>query len=175
MNISKNGKLEIASYEGLMTKAYYDSVKVLTIGIGHTNVDNKVDMTLGKEYTIQQMIDLFNKDIQRYVDSVNKSLTVKISQSQFDALVSFQYNTGGFGRSTLKSRINSSGSAQSIFDAFLMWNKPKEIIGRRTNEANLYRYGKYTNKGTTVFRDVDNKGNILWKTAKNIDISKYFS
>ncbi len=174
MNISKQGMMEIAALEGMMLKPYYDSVGVLTIGIGHTHTDHKIDMTLGKEYSIQEMIDLFKLDIQRYVRGVAGALRVDVSQSQFDALCSFHYNTGGFVRSTLKARINAGADAQSIYNGFLMWNKPKEIIKRRTNEARLYRDGIYTNNGTTTLYDVRDNGHTIFSSARSIDISKYF-
>ncbi len=174
MNISKQGMLEIASYEGMNLKPYYDSVHVLTLGIGHTKGDNPINMSLGTEYTIQQMVDLFKLDIIRYSIAVNKGLRVDVEQHQFDALCSFQYNTGGFLGSTLKARINAGNDAQSIYNAFLMWNKPSEIIRRRTNEAILYRSGIYSNNGTILLTDVDNNGHELHHTARSVNISDYF-
>ena len=63
-----------------------------------------------------------------------------INQNQFDSLVSFTYNVGvtAFKNSTLLKRINTNASQQSIINAFMMWNKPKEIIGRRKREVELY-------------------------------------
>lgn len=172
MNISKQGKMEIVALEGIMLKPYYDSVGVLTVGIGITHYDRPVK--LGDHYTLQEVIDMFNQSVKKYEATVNKYLTVQVNQAQFDALCSFQYNTGGFSGSTLKARINAGDDAQSIYNAFLMWNKPKEIIGRRTNEAKLYRYGTYSNKGTAVLYDVRDNGHTIFSSAKSVDISSYF-
>lgn len=44
-----------------------------------------------------------------------------------------------------------SGSSVTIVDAIMMWNKPKEIIGRRSKEANLYSTGNYGDCKINVF------------------------
>lgn len=174
MNISKQGKLEIAKYEGLMLKPYWDTATppVLTVGLGATGSDRAVK--LGQVFTMQQVIDMFNVDIVKYENSVNNSLDVDVTQSQFDALCSFQYNTGGFHGSSLRARINAGASAQSIYDGFMMWSRPKCIIGRRTHEAELYRHGTYTNDGTCDFYDVDDRGHTIFHSVKRINIAEYF-
>src|SRR6185437_15539815 len=41
-----------------------------------------------------QMIELLHSDIQKYEHTVNGSVSVRLTQSQFDALVSFCFNIG---------------------------------------------------------------------------------
>ena len=68
-----------------------------------------------------------------------------ISQSQFDALVSFAYNlgTGALQKSTLIKKVNANPKDVTIADEFLKWNKANGIVlagltKRRQAEANLY-------------------------------------
>lgn len=93
MQISENGKNLIKSFEGLRLKAYkvLDSEKYYTIGYGHYGSDVKKDMVI----TEQQANELFDNDIQKYVNAVNcTSLGFIPNQNQFDSLVSFCYNLG---------------------------------------------------------------------------------
>jgi len=97
-------------------------------------------------------LDLFRLKIKEYESSVNKTITVPLVQAEFDALVSFAYNVGtdGFEGSTVARKINENKyragdkipdretAIKAIEDAFLMWNKPPEIIGRRKREAESF-------------------------------------
>jgi lysozyme len=55
-------------------------------------------------------------------------------------LVSFTYNVGvgNLQRSTVLKRINANPNDPTIKEAFLRFNKPPEIIGRREKEVKLY-------------------------------------
>ena len=68
-----------------------------------------------------------------------------ISQSQFDALVSFAYNLGpnSLKSSTLLKKVNANPSDPTIKDEFLKWTKAggkvlKGLVLRREAEAALY-------------------------------------
>jgi GH24 family phage-related lysozyme (muramidase) len=94
-------------------------------------------------------LQLFKQKIKGYESSVNKTITITLVQDEFDALVSFAYNVGtdGFESSTVARKINENEyragdkivdrekAIKEIEDAFLKWNKPPEIIGRRKEEA----------------------------------------
>ena len=93
MNISDNGKNLIKSYEGCRLTAYkaVPTEKYWTIGWGHYGSDIKQGQTI----TQAQADELFNKDIERYVNAVrNCNLGFTPNQNQFDALCSFCYNLG---------------------------------------------------------------------------------
>ena len=65
------------------------------------------------------------------------------TQNQFDALVSFHYNTGAVGRCTL-ARLHRGGNYPAAALEFAKWNKAagKVLAGlnrRRAAEAALYR------------------------------------
>lgn len=93
MNISETGKNLIKSFEGLKLQAYkvHEGEEYYTIGYGHYGPDVKKNMII----TEQQANELFDKDIQKYVDSVNNTNFAFVpNQNQFDSLVSFCYNLG---------------------------------------------------------------------------------
>lgn len=110
-----------------------------TIGWGSTGSDVKP----GTIWTQAECDARFRKDIQRYADQVSKAIgTAKTSQNQFDALVSFHYNTGAIGTATLTKK-HKAGDYAGAKAEFAKWNKNagkvmKGLVRRRAAEAELY-------------------------------------
>ena len=110
-----------------------------TIGWGSTGPDVKP----GTIWTQAACDARFRKDIQRYADQVSKAIgTAKTSQNQFDALVSFHYNTGAIGTATLTKK-HKAGDHAGAKAEFAKWNKNagkvmKGLVRRRAAEAELY-------------------------------------
>lgn len=113
--------------------------KPWTIGWGSTGSD----VTPSTIWTRQQCDDRFRTDMQRYSNDVAKAIgNSPTTQNQFDALVSFHYNTGAVGRATVTKRHNA-GDYKGAAAAFAMWNKNngkvmKGLVRRRAAEAALY-------------------------------------
>jgi len=116
----------ITSFEGKRTNAYDDGVGVWTIGIGTTVYPNGVKVKQGDTCTLEQAKSYFKHDLAKFEKTVNESVTVPLSQNQFDALLSLTYNigSGAFKGSTLLKRLNK-GDCQGAADQFLVWNKAK--------------------------------------------------
>jgi lysozyme len=131
--------------EGFRNAAYKDSKGLWTIGVGHLIQPNE-NYLLTKTLTNNEVLQLLKKDITKYEKAVNDSILFPLSQNKFDALVSLAFNIGveAFKTSTLSKRINSKLSPEEISSAFLMWNKPASVIGRRNLELNLYNTGNYS-------------------------------
>lgn len=113
-----------------------------TIGWGATGADIKQ----GTIWTKQQADDWFDKHIKRYAADVRKAIgSAPTSQAQFDALVSFHYNTGAIGKATLTSK-HKAGDFAGAEAEFARWNRAggrvmKGLVRRRAAEARLYRSG----------------------------------
>ncbi|MGJ7468797.1 lysozyme [Kosakonia cowanii] len=124
MRISDKGISLIKQFEGLRLTAYQDSVGVWTIGYGWTHpVDGKPirpGMTI-KEETAERLL---RTGLVGYESDVSKLVKVKLTQGQFDALVSFAYNLGAraLSTSTLLQKLNA-GDYASAADEFPRWNK----------------------------------------------------
>lgn len=85
MELSQKIKQLIKSWEGCRLTAYRCPAGVLTIGYGHTGPD----VAPGKRITQTEADALFDRDIARFASTVEPVFAgVKLSQSQFDALVS---------------------------------------------------------------------------------------
>lgn len=115
-----------------------------TIGWGATGPD----IGPGTKWTQKQADEWFDKHIQRYardvLDALGSSLT-RTSQEQFDALVSFHYNTGAIGRATLTAK-HKAGDYKGAAREFARWNRAggRVLAGltrRRAAEAALYERG----------------------------------
>lgn len=177
MQISLKGQLEIATYEGLILRPYLDTEDIWTIGLGHTDNDSGLKpskMDPSKYISAQAAVDMFKKDIVRCADRVNKNITSPLTQSQFDALVSFDYNTGGISHSTLTKYVNEGKSASDIITAFMMWTKNPELIGRRTREKNMFLYGTYESTGMCTLWQTNGRGKVLSSGAVNFKLYEYF-
>jgi len=139
--MSENGLKFLMNNEGVVLKPYLDTKGIPTIGVGNTFYEDgsKVKMT-DPPITEKRAMELFRWILKQYELAVYSNTRDDINQNQFDSLVSFTYNVGvtAFKNSTLLKRINANASQQSITNAFMMWNKPKEIIGRRKREVELY-------------------------------------
>jgi lysozyme len=139
MKTSARGRSTLALREGVRLKAYYDSVGVLTIGVGHTSKAGPPTVTPGLIITQAECDAIFAHDLVQYENAVNDAVKVPVSQSSFDAMVSFCFNVGpaSFARSTIVKRLNA-GDVTGAADAFLLWNKPPEIMGRRRSERTQF-------------------------------------
>ena len=174
MKVSKRGLMEIASHEGIVPMPYLDSVGVWTVGVGHAEVSgrppNPRKMARGVAIPMEEVFDLFKDDIAAFAKDVNKAVEVKIKQHQFDALTSFHYNTGGIRRASLVRLLNA-GQVGSAADAFMMWRRPPEIIGRRRKEQSLFRTGSYSSGGWATVMRASKTGRIIWSSSKRMNIA----
>lgn len=111
-----------------------------TIGYGHTGSDVKEGMTITKE----QADLFFNKDIKIHENNVSKLVKVPLTQNEFDALVSFEYNIGygNFSKSTMLKFINKGFKTQAC-NEFEKWiyikgKKSEGLLKRRISEKSYF-------------------------------------
>ncbi|WP_126172055.1 lysozyme [Altericroceibacterium xinjiangense] len=110
-----------------------------TIGWGSTGSDIRPGVVWNQE----QCDERFLQELQRYVDEVARTIgDAPTSQNQFDALVSFHYNTGKIATATL-TRKHKGGDFAGARAEFGKWifndGKPMQgLRNRRADEARLY-------------------------------------
>lgn len=141
--ISTEGLELVKHFEGFYANAYRDEVGVWTIGWGHTGLTHK-DGTVkqGRTVTREEGEDLLRHDMQAFAARVEKLATVPLSDDEFAALTSFDFNTGGLEKSTLLKKLNA-GDREGAADEFLRWDKAggRRLPGltrRRKSERNLF-------------------------------------
>lgn len=142
MRTSSAGRKLIKRHEGLSLKAYKDPVGVWTIGWGHTGPDARE----GNEITNSRAESLLSQDIREAEDDIRRLVKRDLTQGQFDALVSWQFNTGALGKSTLLRELNA-GNYAAVPGQLRRWvygtvNGQKVIlpglVKRRSDEAVLW-------------------------------------
>jgi len=176
MELSDTGVIEIITEEGISVTKYKDSEGVWTIGCGMTSTEipDLATWPLTKTLTLNDVVLMFRAGMVPYENAVNSNLKVSIKQCQFDALVSFTYNVGvgGEAHSTLVKVINNKGNNTQIENAFMMWTKNKELVGRREREVNLYINGVYSSTGFAAMIPSGKPVNIRTLLAMNTPSQK---
>ena len=146
MKISSRGLELIKDFEGFSSSAYLDVVNIPTIGWGNTFYEDGTRVKLGDQISKTDAIKLLEIVANRdFADKIFPSIKVKVTQSQFDAMVSLAYNigVGAFLKSTLLKKVNA-GDFTGAGEEFLRWNKAggKEVLGltrRREREKQLFQ------------------------------------
>lgn len=117
MKTSPAGIDFIRSREGLRLVAYPDPGSAnglpVTNGYGSTRRLDGGPWTVGERITETEAVALLSRDLSDAEAAVNRLVKVPLTQSQFDALVSFVFNVGAgaFERSTLLRVLNSGDYA----------------------------------------------------------------
>lgn len=110
----------IKKFESFRGEAYLDPVGIPTIGWGTTLISGfKVRMGMQINEPVAEV--LLQADLAITEDEVRDLVKVELKPNQYDALISFHYNTGGLAQSTLLRYINAKLPVVERF--FTMWNK----------------------------------------------------
>jgi lysozyme len=139
---SDTGLQEIKRHEGVRTVAYLDAVQVPTICWGSTR-----GVYLGQRATLAQCEHMLKQDVTYAGVGVAKHTRVKLTQEQYDALVSFVFNLGEtqYRKSTLLRKLNAGDcwGAAAEFDrwVFAKGKRLKGLVTRRAAERKLFEGG----------------------------------
>ena len=137
----------ITKWEKLELKSYQCPAGVWTIGFGHTR-GVRAGMEISRDTAYRFLLD----DVMYLEEKVNELVKVKLTQGQFDALISFAFNFGWprLKHSTLLKKVNQGKNVQAALE-FSKWinatvnGKKKVLRGlvyRRAQEA-LHFSGLY--------------------------------
>lgn len=116
-----------------------------TIGWGATGAG----IEPGTVWTQAECDARLEADLVRYAEDVTNALgDAPTAQHQFDALVSFHYNTGAIARATL-TRRHTAGDFEGAAAEFARWNRAggrmlRGLVRRRATEMALYRKASCT-------------------------------
>lgn len=170
MRVSQKGLADIVAHEAIVTSKYKDSVGVWTIGIGHTASAGHPDpQAVQGHLSIDDVMEIFISDIAKFERRVEDAFDVPLSQAQFDAAVSFDFNTGAIDRATWVEQVNH-GDIVKARASFMNWRKPKEIIPRREKERDLFFDGIYASHGKVKIFPATAKGKIQWSKGQVIEL-----
>ena len=148
MQLSDRGFRKIRKYEGYGKRlpdggccAYQERINgkldVPTIGYGCTK-----GVQMGMVWTQAEADVALKVEIAGHEARVTRLVTVELTQNEADALISFDFNTGGLDKSSILRRLNS-GDRAGAAQAFALWNKfggkpCAALTARRADEAALF-------------------------------------
>ena len=156
MKVSQKCIEQIKKDEGVRSRPYQCPALLWTVGVGHVIDPNhaKVKLADRKQLPIPdgwdrvlsaiEIDEILKKDLNRFEAGVLRLIKVKLTQGQFDALVSFSFNVGlgNLQNSTLRMKINR-GDYEGAAEQFLVWTKAggkvlKGLVIRRTHEKEMF-------------------------------------
>lgn len=164
MQTTDRGLLALVRHEGIVPGPYLDAKAVWTFGIGHTAAGPPDPATMPRgmpadmDTGIREAFRVFRADLARHEAAVLRAVKVPLALHEFDALVSFHYNTGGIAKAALTRHLNADNRVAAAH-AFLNWRRPASIIPRREAERDLFRHGRYSG-GTIPVWSVDRAGRV---------------
>lgn len=143
MKTSAIGRRLIKTFEGYRSEAYLCPAGKWTIGYGHTSGVREGDTCTKAE------AEGFLKEDLQWAEAAVNAQNLDLSQTQFDALVSFVYNvgSGNFNSSTLLKMLKQDTIARDTLEK--EWKKWKHsggqelkgLVRRRAAEWSLYAHG----------------------------------
>lgn len=136
---------ELHAYECPTSKAIHEaSKKFYTIGWGNTLYENNAKVGKDDVISKDRADNLFDNILADFEKKTLSLVTVKLTENQIGALVSFAYNCGiaNLKSSTLLKRVNE-GKFTEAAQEFLKWDKAggKVLRGltiRRRAESELF-------------------------------------
>ena len=145
MKTSQAGIDLICHWEGFRGDPYRCSGNVWTIGYGSTRLADNSRVTQNTPpVTKDEAMALLQYQLVQYEKAVLRLVPVSLTQSQFDALVSFTYNlgSGSLSSSTLRKKL-LKGDMEGASKEFPKWsyasgNYIRGLNRRRKDEKNLF-------------------------------------
>ncbi|MGH7041268.1 MAG: glycoside hydrolase family protein, partial [Acetobacteraceae bacterium] len=144
--LSEEGREFIEEQEGFSAVAYKDVAGNLTIGYGHLIHDGD---NFSHGITRAQADKLLEKDVVGAERAVNRGVTRRVNQHQFDALVDFTFNEGAhaFVLSSLLRDLNA-GRLNAMRADFSMYDVAggrviDDLVRRRRDEYIIFSQSRY--------------------------------
>ena len=156
MKVSQKCIEQIKKDEGVRSRPYQCPALLWTVGVGHVIDPHhaKVKLADRKQLPIPagwdrvlsatEIDEILKKDLNRFEAGVLRLIKVKLTQGQFDGLVSFSFNVGlgNLQNSTLRMKLNR-GDYEGAAEQFLVWTKAggkvlKGLVIRRTHEKEMF-------------------------------------
>lgn len=119
MNVSADAIKMIQHHEGIRYKPYRCPAQLWTIGVGHVLYPDQAKIPMdqrgayplrpedNRTFSKDEVDRILRSDLQRFERGVEQLISVKLTQGQFDACVSFAFNVGlgTLQRSTFRQRF----------------------------------------------------------------------
>jgi lysozyme len=148
MKTSAQGRATLEHEEGVVLKAYLCPAGIWTIGAGLTAASGVVKPRAGMVITHEEASRLLALALERNYEPAVARAMAGARQHEFDAGVSFHFNTGAIRRASWVKLWLAKAAPAAIRGSLLKWNKGggKVLPGltkRRDREADMLLKGIY--------------------------------
>lgn len=147
MRMTQEGLDLIKSFEGFSATWYKCPAGIWTIGYGHTEAAGPPKYEPQRKISRDEGENILRSDLAKYEQAVIDAVTVKLTDEQYSALVSFCYNVGpnAFRKSSVLKAVNS-GRHDLVPARLALFTKGggkvlKGLVRRRQAEGELYASG----------------------------------
>lgn len=156
MKVSAEACRVIRHHEGVRYRPYKCPAKLWTIGVGHVLYPEQAKLPMDQRdafplrsednrvWSEAEVDELLKQDLVRFERGVHTYCPVQLTQSMFDALVSFSFNVGlgTLQRSTLRQKL-LRGDVEGAADEFLKYTIGggkilPGLVKRRKDERALF-------------------------------------
>ena len=156
MNVSPEAIKVICHHEGIRFKPYRCPAQLWTIGVGHVLYPDQAKIPMdqrgayplrpedNRTFSKNEVDGILRSDLQRFERGVEQLISVKLTQGQFDACVSFAFNVGlgTLQRSTFRQKV-LRGEKDAAIASLLQYCKAggkvlRGLENRRKDEAALF-------------------------------------
>lgn len=171
MRLTKKMVMEVAHHEGIIRKAYKDSVGIWTWSVGITSASgHRVERYIDKPASLERCLEVWVWLLQKYAEDVEVAFIRPLSEAQKAAALSFHWNTGAINRATWVDDFNK-GNTQDAYKNIMNWRSPSEIIPRREAERDLFFEGTWVGSGTmTEYTRLTSNYTPVWSSARKINV-----
>lgn len=156
MQTSAQGLAALEAEEGVVLRAYRCPAGVWTIGAGLTAGSGVVAPKAGMIITKEQATNLLQRALREKYEPtvevamarVNGSTVTRPKQHEFDAGVSFHFNTGAIRKASWVTKWRAGAARHDISGALKLWNKGggkvlPGLVSRRERESLMLLDGVY--------------------------------
>lgn len=156
MHVSPQGLDALEQEEGVVLRAYRDVVGVVTIGAGLTAASGVIKPKIGMVITRDEATALLQKalannyepGVEMAMARTDKTPVERPLQHEFDAGLSFHFNTGAIRKATWVKLWKTRAHHLAIRASLMQWNKGggkviPALTHRREREAAMLLVGAY--------------------------------
>jgi len=174
LKTSESGRKFIESFEGLVLKASDDGFGTPTVGYGHTSAAGPPTVHNGMVITAEQADEYLTNDLAKVEQEIDLLVRVPLNQNQFDALVSFEFNTGALRASSVLQFLNQ-GNYQEAAGRMLLYNHAGGRVVPGLTRRRQAEYKMFLSNATPQHPIPSVPSVSIWTTIFNYIINLLFT
>ena len=149
--------------------------KRYTIGYGHYLTLEEGESFFPNGLTEEEAYNLFIEELSLYETNIRNNVKVKLTQSQFDALISISYSLSltipGLNYINSEDFDNAANSFLNYVNA--NGKRKVELVDRRKQEIAIFSQGNYPNTITRIPKALENTRNTMKNNAIRLIKRRY--